>query len=733
MTDGGEGRFLETFERALELTGDERRDFLDRACEGDSEMREELDRALADEGVTVKPDFLEPVDLPELLLREGVRLGDYEIQRKLGSGGMGVVYLARQVTLDRLVALKVVIGSPDGDGRTVERFHRESRSMASFTHPGIVPVFEEGEEDGVHYFAMEYVDGHNLARELDLVRPGADEGQAPFRLVPAGDPDHARVVAEICIEIAEALEHAHARGFVHRDIKPQNVLIGPDGRVRVVDFGLVRDETMGTITRSGDIAGTVHYMSPEQVQAVRARVDHRTDVYALGVVLYELLTLTRPYEGQSSAEIFRQIAVGSAKSIDALNAAVPRDLQIICFQAMRRSPARRYATAADLAADLTAFLEGRPIAGRRATPVEYAETMFRRYPRASTALGGVIVGLAAAGAVYGAMLSAALCRFDLSRVPGVVAARAYRLAEPELQRTGEPQSLDVDGRTVVEPGYWLIEITGPSGRTAEVVEYVEPRQTIELEPVGYSPVAPEGMVLVEGGELEIGPYGGVEVAVPDLYVDRFEVTNDEYRTFLRTLDSDERSRRRPRFWPADLEQNWTLDIGRRPVTSISCDDADAYARSLGKRLPTAAEWAWIGSGPDRRTYPWAGGPSDGRANTRTTEMLATGRLGLDLAEEQAAEWRQYLDHCVEVGSFEDDRSWCGVHDLLGSVREWTAQPGLLEGGALTPPSMRMVAGLSFFLEVRPGVFEALGGPIPSDQVDYKTGLRCVKSTPVRLP
>ncbi len=282
------------------------------------------------------------------------RIGEFEIVRELGRGGMGVVYLAFQESLRRDVALKVLALNPAIGARAVERFRREARSAGRLVHPGIVHVLSVGEAEGSMYIAMEYVEGATLAEHLRVPArtaiPGWQLGQVRDRGYPAR-------VAGLVAEVADALHFAHQNGVIHRDIKPGNVLMDPQGHPHVLDFGLAKDLGDASISLPGDLAGTPYYMSPEQALAKRIGVDHRTDVYSLGVVLYELLTGARPFEGDSLEKILFAISFGTPRPLRRLNPRVPRDLETICQTAIEKNPAHRYDDAAAMARDLRHFLD----------------------------------------------------------------------------------------------------------------------------------------------------------------------------------------------------------------------------------------------------------------------------------------------------------------------------------------------------------------------------------------
>jgi serine/threonine protein kinase len=346
------------------------------------------------------------------------RLGDFELLERLGAGGMGVVYLAEQSSLARTVALKLIRPENLFFPGARERFQREVEAVSRLQHPGIVQVFVVGEAQGVPYFAMEHVRGCSLAGALaQLARRKPEEltgrdllelccagaGQAPpeERLAPplfAGS--WVQTCARIVQQVAQALEHAHGRGILHRDVKPSNVMVAPDGRVVLLDFGLARAEGVAKLTRSGALLGSLHYAAPEQLRNP-LQVDARTDVYALGVTFYELLALRAPYDAETGEALQALIQQGDAPPLRARNSAVPWDAETICLAAMERDPARRYPSALDLARDLSNFLAFLPTAAKRPGASLRLRRWTQRHPARATALA-----LIALGALLGPLLFA---------------------------------------------------------------------------------------------------------------------------------------------------------------------------------------------------------------------------------------------------------------------------------------------------------------------------------------
>ncbi len=384
------------------------------------------------------------------------RLGDFEILHELGRGGMGVVYRARQISLGREVALKVLPSYARHGHIAVERFRSEAQAAARLHHTNIVSIYAQGEYQGHYFYAMELVDGISLDVVIrarpDLLsttagrstRPRAAEAssaaglgeqrgaatitapydvatghtallpQAPETVdrtaLPAWTRADYRHLAALFAEVAEALACAHRHGVIHRDVKPHNLLLGtgeaegpgapgaaPVQRLHLTDFGLARLTDAPHLTVSGEVMGTPAYLSPEQVRGHPAGIDHRTDIYSLGVTLYEVLTRRKPFEGDSRDLIMSGIATREPVAPRQLNPHIPLDLETICLRAMEKDPARRHSTAALLADDLRRFAEGRPILSRRTSRFEKAAKWVRRHQALTLALAatGAVVALAA--------------------------------------------------------------------------------------------------------------------------------------------------------------------------------------------------------------------------------------------------------------------------------------------------------------------------------------------------
>ncbi len=351
----------------------------------------------------------------------GSPLGDFQIVREVGRGGMGIVYEAFQLSLGRRVALKVLPFAATFDPKHLQRFHNEAQAAAQLHHTNIVPVYAVGCERGVHYYAMQLIEGHSLADVIRQLRHAAgrpDEDETSSRVDYSGlsgdslrespatetiSPmstslstqrsgrryDFFRSVAGCIAQAAEALEYAHQTGIVHRDVKPANLLVDAHGRLWITDFGLAQFHADAGLTQTGDIFGTLRYMSPEQAAGKRVLLDHRTDIYSLGATLYELATLEPMFSGRNRQELLRQIINEEPRAPRLLEKGVPVDLETIILKAVGKNPSERYESAGDMAADLQRFLDDKPILAKRPSLVQRARKWSRRHP--SVVVAGVLL------------------------------------------------------------------------------------------------------------------------------------------------------------------------------------------------------------------------------------------------------------------------------------------------------------------------------------------------------
>jgi serine/threonine protein kinase len=380
-------------------------------------------------------------------------LGDFRLLRELGRGGMGVVYEAEQISLRRRVALKVLPFAAALDPRQLQRFKNEALAAAHLRHENIVPVYMVGEERGVHYYAMQFVEGRSLAHlvaELKVHTPespkpaainkgkSARTSTSPAAVLStersAGSRRYYDWVARQGRQAALALEHAHAVGIVHRDIKPANLLLDSGGRLWVTDFGLAQVAGGAALTVTGELLGTLRYASPEQVLARQGVVDHRSDIYSLGATLYELLTMRPLFEGRDRNELLRRIANEEPRPPRSIYPSVPRELETVVLKALGKESSERYLTARELADDLQRFLDNRPVLARRPTAVERLWKLARRHPSVVTTALVVMLFL-----VAGSLLSTFLIRIEQgkTRAEQQRAEEAYRR---ERQRAEEAEA-----------------------------------------------------------------------------------------------------------------------------------------------------------------------------------------------------------------------------------------------------------------------------------------------------
>jgi predicted Ser/Thr protein kinase len=302
----------------------------------------------------------------------GQRFGDYELLEKIGQGGMGIVYRARQINLRRIVAVKLLPFSRFTSEEAVQRFQIEARAAAGLQHPNIVGIHDIGEHEGQHYFSMDFIEGRTLA---EVVRE---------------EPLPAKQAAGYLKTIAEAVHYAHEQGILHRDLKPSNVLLDAQGRPRVTDFGLARRVEGGSqVTFPDQVIGSPSYVPPEQALGKQDKVSRQSDVYALGAMLYHLLVGRPPFQGETITETLQQVLHSEPVAPRSLDRSIPRDLETICLKCLEKESPRRYPTARELADDLGRFLGDEPI---RARPVGAAGRAWK-WCRRQPALAGMAAAL----------------------------------------------------------------------------------------------------------------------------------------------------------------------------------------------------------------------------------------------------------------------------------------------------------------------------------------------------
>jgi serine/threonine protein kinase/Tfp pilus assembly protein PilF len=343
-------------------------------------------------------------------------LGDYRLVREIGRGGMGVVYEAHQISLNRQVALKVLPLAAVLDKRQLARFTTEAQAAARLHHTHIVPVFAVGCERGVHYYTMQYIEGRTLAEVIAQLkeRRSKDGGQSQAArrdetVRSAAESthwtlegtDYYRDVARIGLHAAEALDYAHGMGIVHRDMKPSNMLMDDQGHVWITDFGLALTHDDSSLTRTGDLVGTLRYMSPEQAAGRRALIDHRTDIYSLGATLYELIALQPAFAGDDQETIRKHVADREPIAPRQIDRRIPFELETIVLKALRKHPSERYRTAQEMADDFRRFLSDEPIRARPPTARDRLVKWTRRHRTlvAAVTIGGMLAAIGLAGSL----------------------------------------------------------------------------------------------------------------------------------------------------------------------------------------------------------------------------------------------------------------------------------------------------------------------------------------------
>lgn len=523
-------------------------------------------------------------------------LGDFEIGELLGRGAHGEVFLARQRSLDRLVAIKLLTSSRVSDARRTLRFHREAIHAAKLQHPNIVQVLTCDEEEGIPYLVMEYVEGHSLFDELRYLKPKQLELASESlirRRMRRENRNFYETVAVVFQELAQALHHAHSRRIIHRDVKPANILLSARGVPKLVDFGLARRMDQPSSTLLGQFRGTPAYMSPEQANLNNAEVRAVSDVYSLGVTLYEVLTGEQPFLKENLQETLKRVQSFDPPTARALNPRVPKPLEAICFKAMNRKGSRRYGSAKEFAEDLGRYLEGRlPLAKNPPKVLRLMNHLWRR-----RSVAALVVALSFASIALRSAFQPPLEASPKADLP--VVSLDWKSNHPTISvrkidlETGTPTGSwrnlgNARKSHRLDSGQYRFQVQNNEGVLREGTvstlrgdANVPVYPNLDLEGMQMN----DRMVFVPGGFVRLyieNEHGGVhkewEEYVKGFYIDPRPVTVGDYLDFVRLT-------KLPRAMPPMVQEPNDL-----PVTKISLRNMKDFAYWRNCRLPTEAEW-----------------------------------------------------------------------------------------------------------------------------------------------
>ncbi|MBL8814589.1 MAG: protein kinase [Planctomyces sp.] len=629
-------------------------------------------------------------------MEPGRQVGQFVLEQVLGEGTYGTVYKAWDTELLRHVALKLPrTGAVTADQRL--QFLREARMAAKITNPHVVTVFEVGKFDDSFYIASQYIDGVTLRERLQM-RPMTE-----------------REAAEFLIPLLRAIEVFHNQGIIHRDLKPGNILIGSDGTPLIADFGLARRDQAGetTVTQTGKVVGTIPYMSPEQARGDNKHLTNRTDIFAMGVILFELLTGHRPFVATNSRTVLYRIITEDPPSPRSLKRSIPRDLETICLKALRKDPLQRYESAAAMADDLQNFLDGKPILAR---PVSVPEQCWKLIRRNRVSFAATLVTVAA---VVSAIMM--MVRPPAGTVPVVIATengdaslRFVRYNDVlRVPHESGFQAISNSGQRVyVTPGLYRIEGRDEAGRFHEVWRTIpELPSSGEGDPYyphrawsvkdGVVMLQPfrlfadqdvaESMVNVKGGQFEAGiendtamarrhpqTVGDFEAGVNEVSYEVFrKVLNQPFK--LSTLTGTYLSEINSRFGDRSMISDDT------PVSGYPIDVAILYCELAGGRLPTCIEWEYLATLGGSAPY-----------STGNTPPI-----------EQPENWS-----ILSIKAVTSDTTPSGIRNLCSSVAEYTDSPGLsyvLLFPTRFPEDRRSHAGAEELARI-PTLIEVRGAP-----------------------
>ena len=719
------------------------------------------------------------------------KIGRYSLVREVGRGSSGVVFLATD-DQGQHVALKVAaLPRWQSEGRD-QRIQQESRVLLQVQHPNLVRVHETGEVEGYRYLAMDFVDGASLAQVLDHLRRRGPRALARANLAaavrdlavgpapedeepPRGEP-YFPAVARIVAELADAVHVLHRHGIAHRDINPQNLLLDQDLTPYLTDLGLAREASGARTPQAGELVGTLPYVCPEVARGEEP-MGPACDVYSLGVTLFELLTLAVPFSGRNSGETLRKIQTAVPPLPCSWNPAVPKALQSIALRAMEKDPARRYASAEDLAGDLRRFLHHEPVVAHVAFHRRLARTLWFEHPvlLACAALAAILVlvgallfhahqgrqfaGLVqegrerAARAEYplaAASFAAALAirddaevRASLRQAQGIVRLTVTASVDEALVRVHALDPGTGAARDEFDQRSAPAEFELPAGEYRVVVESsgrgfgeyfvplhrAEPTATLVATLRSTDHVVAD-MVYIPPGTYTIGfdpPDPKVALAfrrqeavrVPGFFIDRHEVSVEEYRAFVQATGHP-----KPTTWPGG---NPAPGTEAQPVTGVAWADALAYAQWAGKRLPTETEWEIAARGEPAQPYAWGSAFEEG-----APAVLGVLQAKMAVGKNQMIPVRRSGPEAVDATT-RDVSPWGCLH-LMGNVKEWAYDPWVPRGPAgaqpvwLVPAGQRVTRGSSWLDPANELMCHAAARvPTSPSTTSPRIGFRCAKS------
>jgi serine/threonine-protein kinase len=561
----------------------------------------------------------------------------FQLLKRVGSGGMGTVYRAKQLSMDRIVAVKILKPNLARDRKFLERFKEEAKAAAKLNHPNVVQAIDAGEAEGYFYFAMEFVDGETMHRLM--LREGLiDEKKG----------------VQIALDIAHALSHAHLHGIVHRDIKPGNIMLAKEGLTKLCDLGLAQLREVGADTSGrGPAVGTPYYISPEQAQGYQ-NVDCRSDIYSLGATLYRALAGCPAFDAPTRPEILEKHVHAPLPWPKDHNPALSDTICYIIAKMMMKKPEERYQTPDELAEDLERLKRGEP--PKTATmDLGISPSKLTEKERAAVAMTSARIRRKREAIEQLKEVRALIAHVAAEQATAPHAVVRMLRGSGNLDETKPETFMKYGVILLAERRYYQArrEFHEAAKLGGNVSAYMD-----KLDALG----VPPGMAYVPGGEFISGPpQAPQKLQLPAFYMDINLVTNRKYFDFMRATGAAA-----PSYW---VSRDVPEGADKYPVVDISWDEACAYAQWAGKRLPTSAEWQKAARGADGRPYPWGNDFNPLHCNTSES-----GIGGL-----------------TEVGRFPNGASPSGCCDMIGNVLQWCqdSSPTSAEG-----PENRAVCGVS---------------------------------------